>query len=263
MVYLTNDGKFNVGDSVELLDDRWRGDWLGSNLNLPDSAERASVTGTGTMNVFGGTAEPEKFKVTKVWKRSEMSLNGVREEYYYELSEYPGARFREDLLVGEGSGCPYFRYSGNLPEPNEYGIMHFTTKAKRFETAELQELIKSGVKEEKFSVYGDTWNGFMQVVVKGVWCDEDNVEMELEFTPRLGEDGRDPSGSFGHVKAIAKKDANSMQELRYVATNCVNAGPMGAVSLELACVDNMLFSKKAFCDSLEVLDFEPFYTDAF
>ena len=103
----------------------------------------------------------------------------------------------------------------------------------------------------------------MQVVVKGVWCDEDNVEMELEFTPRLGEDGRDPSGSFGHVKAIAKKDANSMQELRYVATNCVNAGPMGAVSLELACADNMLFSKKAFCDSLEVLDFEPFYTDAF
>ena len=93
-MFNSENSKFKVGDSVVLRNRKYRGGWLEHNL-----AGCRVVEYTGDTSFY-----PPKTTVTRVLKRKENSINGVREEYYYEVSGYPGGRFREELLEGESSG---------------------------------------------------------------------------------------------------------------------------------------------------------------
>lgn len=138
MINLEN-SKFNVGDKVFVKDAIYRGDWLSKRL----------AGGTEVKYTGKDKSGYKLTTVTRVLKRKEPSLNGEREEYYYEVSDYPNGRFREDLLEGECSddSCIEYRSGFYASEAME---IRYRTKAKCFTKAEMQKMLQGSFSSEDF-----------------------------------------------------------------------------------------------------------------
>lgn len=167
--------KFKAGDSVVLRNRKYRGGWLEHNL-----AGCREVEYTGDDHFC-----PPETTVTRVLKRKENSINGVREEYYYEVSGYPGGRFREDLLEGKGSGGSCIEYSAGF-YVSETFVVNYRTLAKLFTEEAVQEfapdvLGSATFNKENFFKSTETCEGTAIVSVAGIWYDNETVELELYF----------------------------------------------------------------------------------
>ncbi len=246
-MFNSENSKFKAGDSVVLRNNKYRGGWLEHNL-----AGGREVEYTGDTSFY-----PPKTTVTRVLKRKENSINGVREEYYYEVSGYPGGRFREDLLEGEGSGGSCIEYGAGfyVSEVLEVG---YRANAKIFTEEDVQEfapdvLGSATFNKEDFFKSTEPSERIVIVSVEGIWYDNETVELELYFVFE-GELDRH------RVLAQGPADAASLSQFKFHAREAV--GQMwGEPSLSLAKSGDGYFALDMFCDSLEILAVEEIDTD--
>lgn len=246
-MFNSENSKFKTGDSVVLRNSQYRGDWLEYNL-----AGGREVEYTGDDPLY-----PPKAAVTRVLKRKENSINGVREEYYYEVSGYPGGRFREELLEGESSGglCigygTAFYVSETLEVSYRANVKYFTEE--EFQEFEPDVFTRDGFNSEDFFKSAEPSEGTVIVSVEGIWYDSGTVELELYFVFE-GEPDRH------RILAQGSADAVSLSQLEFCAREAV--GQMwGEPSLSLAKSCNGYFALDMFCDSLEILAVEEIDTD--
>ncbi len=246
-MFNSENSKFKTGDSVVLRNSQYRGDWLDYNL-----AGGREVEYTGDDPFC-----PPKAAVTRVLKRKENSINGVREEYYYEVSGYPGGRFREELLEGESSGGLCIGY-GTAFYVSETLEVSYMTNAKLFTEEEVQEfapdvLGSATFNKEDFFKSAEPSEGTVIVSVEGIWYDSGTVELELYFVFE-GELDRH------RILAQGPADAASLSQFKFHAREAV--GQMwGEPSLSLAKSGDWYFALDVFCDSLEILAVEEIDTD--
>ncbi len=246
-MFNSENSKFKVGDSVVLRNRKYRGGWLEHNL-----AGCRVVEYTGDTSFY-----PPKTTVTRVLKRKENSINGVREEYYYEVSGYPGGRFREDLLEGEGSGSSYIEYKAGF-YVSEVSEVCYKANAKLFTEEDVQEFALDVFTSDTFNS-GDFFksveqcDGTVIVSVEGIWYDNEIVELELYFVFE-GEPDKHK------VLAQGSADAASLSQLKFHAREAV--GQMwGEPSLNLAKSGDGYFALDVFCGLLEILDVSEIDTD--
>lgn len=246
-MFNSENSKFKAGDSVVLKNSQYRGGWLEHNL-----AGGREVEYTGDTSFY-----PPKTTVTRVLKRKENSINGVREEYYYEVSGYPGGRFREDLLEGEGSGGSCIEYGAGfyISEALEVSCK---TNVKYFTEEDVQEFepdvfTRDSFNSEDFFKSVERCEGTAIVSVAGIWYDNETVELELYFV-------FEGEPSKHRVMAKGPADAVSLSRFKFHAREVV--GQMwGEPSLSLAKSGDGYFALDMFCDSLEILAVEEIDTD--
>ena len=246
-MFNSENSKFKAGDSVVLRNSLYRGGWLERNL-----AGGREVEYTGNTSLY-----PPKTTVTRVLKRKENSINGVREEYYYEVSGYPDGRFREDLLEGEGSGGFCIAYGAGFYVQEALEVS-YKANVKYFTEKEVQQfepdvLGSATFNKEDFFKSTETCEGTAIVSVAGIWYDNETVELELYFVFE-GEPDRH------RVLAQGPADTASLSRFKFHAREVV--GQMwGEPSLSLAKSGDGYFALDMFCDSLEILEVEEIDTD--
>ncbi|MDE6616847.1 MAG: hypothetical protein K2K35_09790 [Lachnospiraceae bacterium] len=179
-------------------------------------------------------------------KRKENSINGEREEYYYEVSGYPGGRFREDLLEGEGSGgsCIVYEAGVYISESLE---VSYRTNVKYFTEEEVQEFepdvfTSDTFNNEDFFKSAEQCEGTAIVSVAGIWYDNETVELELYFVFE-GEPDKH------RVLAQGSADADSLRQFKFSASDAVSK-MWGETSLSLVKSGDGYFALDKFCDSL-------------
>lgn len=234
--------KSKVGDSVVLRNSQYRGNWLECNL----------AGGNEIEYVGGNTFRPPETTVTRILKRKEDSINGEREEYYYELAGYPGGRFREGLLEGEGSGGSCIAYGAGFYVQEALEVS-YKTNAKYFTEEEVQEFepdvfTSDTFNSEDFFKSAEQCEGNAIVSIAGIWYDNETVELELYFVLEVELDKH-------RVLAQGSAGAFSLSQFKFSGRKAVRQ-QWGEPSLSLAKSDNGYFALDMFCDSLEILAVE-------
>lgn len=237
MIIMEN-SKFKVGDTVVLKDSLYRGDWLADNLAEGSEIERTD-----------GALSTAETTVTKVLKREELSVNGRRQEYYYEVSGYPGGRFREDLLEGSGSGGTCIECCGGFYASQALEIS-FRTSARCFTREEVQRFVPNSVTGVDFS--GELWEGTAIVQVKGIWFSAETVVLELGFVF----EGKPKEYK---VKAEGPVGA-SLKQFKFIGREALRQ-QWGMLVLDLAESGNGYFAQDVFCSTLEILTVSEIDTD--
>lgn len=239
-MFISENSKFRVGDSVILKDSRYRGGWLEHNL----------AGGMEIEYVGDDTSCPPKTTVTKVLKREEPSINGICEEYYYEVSGYPCGRFREDLLEGEDSDGSCIEYTSGF-YASEVVEVNYRTDVKYFTEEEIQVFTPSvfesdNFNSENFFKCGEMSEGHAIVDIAGIWYDESTIELELYFT-------FDGSNVRQKVLAQGPASASSFKDLKFSAREAVGS-TWGMPSFYLTESCDGCFALDQFCNSLEILE---------
>ncbi len=181
----------------------------------------------------------------------------MREEYYYEVSGYPGSRFREDLLEGKGSGGSCIEYGSGF-YVSEVLEIDYRANAKMFTEEDVQEfapdvLGSATFNKEDFFKSTETCEGTAIVSVAGIWYNNETVELELYFVFE-GETDRH------RVLAQGPADTVSLSHLKFSTRKAVGQ-MLGEPSLNLAKSGDGYFALDVFCGSIEILDVSEIDTD--
>lgn len=99
--------KFCVGSLVTApngLPNEWCGDWTLARKPCEVTVQFDSEE-LLELDVFSTCGSERTYKILKVWLREELSVNGNRLEFYYELEGGNGARIREEFFAGKNCGC--------------------------------------------------------------------------------------------------------------------------------------------------------------
>lgn len=181
--------KFNVGSLVKApygLPGVWRGNWGYSTGPVEIKVDPASA-GLTALSAFSAFSTDATYKVAKVWLREELSVNGNRLEYYYELEGGNGARIREEFFEGDENRVEIFQQRGRFEVDEFYAIDYNTTAASAPDGAvyELQgdEPYPRTITSEdvrRISNNQQRIRGFYTMQVTGAWYSTDAVEFEFD-----------------------------------------------------------------------------------